>query len=170
MSSVSIGASPIHGTGVFATLLIVKGHPIRRIDDTRIVDAAHPLSTEAGEHDHHCDYLAGGTVVLMASPERHINHSGDPNTFIRTVAGVRYVFALSDIAAGEEITFDYCLNSSSDTVWACRCGAPNCRETIHSDFFHLPLNCQRAYLPFLEDWFVQEHVEQIKALFILAGI
>lgn len=39
------------------------------------------------------------------------------------------IFALRDIQAGEEITFDYQFDSlgESDGKKACRCGAANCR-------------------------------------------
>jgi len=80
-----LSASPIHGIGVFAAADISKGAPILKIDDSRIVSDEAPLRQSAGEYDYHCDYLAGGTVVLMQSPERHINHSCDPNVFVRTI-------------------------------------------------------------------------------------
>jgi hypothetical protein len=68
-----------------------------RIDDSRVVTDEHPLDERRGEYARHCDYLAGGKVVLMQPPERYINHSCDPNTFVRTVDGGRYVLARRDI-------------------------------------------------------------------------
>ncbi len=62
------------------------------IDDSHIVDDNHPLSSAADER--HCDYLEAGKTVLMQFPERHINHSCDPNVYVRTVEGVRLVLAL----------------------------------------------------------------------------
>ena len=49
------------------------------------------------------------------------------------------LFALQSITAGEEITYDYCINGSGDTLWERRCGSACCRILMHSDFFHLPL-------------------------------
>ena len=164
MSRVYLANSPIHGAGVFAVEAIPKGYPILRIDDSRIVDEAHPLRPERGEYEHHRDWLANGLVVLMQPPERHINHSCDPNTFVRTMHGARYVFALYDIAADEEITYDYCINSGGNTVWTCNCGSARCRQTIHSDFFHLPLALQLEYLPLLDEWFVNERRDEIEGL------
>jgi hypothetical protein len=92
----------------------------------------------------------------MQFPERHINHSCDPNVYVRTVNGRRLVIALRDIAEGAEIAYDYCINGSGDTVWTCHCGAARCRRSIHSDFFHLPPALQQEYLPLLDDWFVAE--------------
>jgi hypothetical protein len=74
------------------------------------------------------------------------------------------VIALREIHAGEEITYDYCVNGYGDTVWTCRCGAARCRHSIHSDFFHLPLDLQKAYLPLLDEWFRKERSDDIERL------
>ena len=160
--NVRVGPSGIQGLGVFAVKPFQTGDTILAIDDSRIVDEAHPLA--AGEDPRHCDYLAAGRTVLMQPPERHINHSCDPNTFVRTVDGRRLVIARRAIDAGEEITYDYCINSGGNTVWHCRCAAARCRRLIHSDFFRLPVSLQREYLPLLDDWFVSEHVAEIERL------
>ena len=125
---------------------------------------ADPLDPARGEFEHHCDYLAGGRVVLMRPPERFINHSCDPNTYIRTIAGDRYVVALRAIRPGEEVTYDYCVNGDGDTAWDCSCGSPACRRRHLSGFFHLPVDVQARYLALLEDWFVAEHREEVEAL------
>jgi hypothetical protein len=100
----------------------------------------------------------------MQFPERHINHSCDPNTFVRTMLGVRYVFAVRPIAIEEEITYDYCINGFGDTLWECNCGSSRCRRTIHSDFFHLPYEIQVEYLPLLDDWYIEEYKEKVQEL------
>jgi SET domain-containing protein len=38
--------------------------------------------------------------------------------------------AKRDIKAGEEITSDYALHSSTDWSMVCTCGAPNCRKVV----------------------------------------
>src|SRR5262249_32716345 len=126
------------------------------------VDEQHPLAP--GEEAKHCDYLAGGRVVLMQSPERHINHSCDPNTNVQTIDGKRVVIALRGISPGEEVTYEYCINGDGDTVWNCDCGAARCRKTINSDFFRLPLELQRKYLPMLDSWFREERRAEITQL------
>lgn len=50
-----------------------------------------------------------GKVILMKEPERSINHSCDPNTYVKTINGVRRVLAMRGIKKGEEITFDYAI-------------------------------------------------------------
>ena len=164
MADVIVAASKIHGRGVFATRDFAAGASILPIDDSRIVDDEHPLRPELGEHDYHCDYLAGGKVVLMRSPERHINSSCDPNTYVKTLNGVRHVVARKAIKAGEEITCDYIIDCHGGLVWQCNCGSPRCRGTIVSSFFELPLELQLEYVPLLNEWFVAEHREQVEAL------
>lgn len=154
--------SPINGLGVFAERFFERGEIVMEIDDSRIVDEAHPLGP--GEEIRHCDYLAGGKVVLMQHPERHVNHSCDPNSYVKTTSGRRFVIALRDIAAREEITYDYCINGDGATIWFCNCAAARCRREIHSDFFHLPSDVQLEYLPLLDDWFREEKAAELKRL------
>jgi SET domain-containing protein len=84
----------------------------------------------------------GRSVIAIVELERHaldatdslrgfrfINHSCDPNTFIRCTAARAEFYALRDIAAGEELTVDYG-ESHHDGQLRCRCGAVNCRGRI----------------------------------------
>ncbi|MFX0114821.1 MAG: SET domain-containing protein [Candidatus Hodarchaeota archaeon] len=162
-SKVSVRMSSIHGKGVFANHKIRKGERILEIDDSRVVDDENPLNPNYKD-DHHCDYLANGKVVLMQPPERYINHSCNPNVFALLIDNKRYIYARRDISVGEELTFDYCIDSGGDVVWECNCGSPRCRKTIHSDFFHLPLDLQFEYFPLLSEWFIEENKEKIEEL------
>jgi uncharacterized protein len=164
MSRVFVATSRIHGLGVFAGRDFSAGETILRIDDSRFVDDGHPLCPEAGELDLHCDYLAGGQVVLMREPERHINSSCDPDSYVKTIAGIRHVVARRPIPTGEEVTYDYIINCHAGDPWTCRCGSARCRGAIVSSFFDLPISLQLEYLPVLDDWFVAEHQERVAAL------
>ena len=56
----------------------------------------------------------------------YINHSCDPNAYIRVVPGEKVaIFARRDIQPGEELTIDY---RDPDHPEVCRCGAPHCRS------------------------------------------
>lgn len=154
--------SPIQGVGVFATRPFGSGERVLTIDDTRVVDQARPLLP--GESEDHCDHLADGTVVLIGLPERHINHACDPNVFVKTEEGCRHVVARREIAAGEELTYDYIIDCHDGDVWVCECRNARCRGTIVSSFFELPDPLLREYLPLLNPWFVAEHRERIDAL------
>jgi hypothetical protein len=164
MADVIAGPSAIQGLGVFAVRPFAAGETVLVIDDSRVVDEAHPLRAERDEHPCHCDTLAGGRVVLMAPPERHINSSCDPSTFVRWIAGRRHVVARRDLRERDEITYDYIIDCHGGDVWPCRCGAARCRGTIVSSFFELPRALQAEYLPLLSPWFVDEHPDEVAAL------
>jgi SET domain-containing protein len=60
---------------------------------------------------------------------RYINHSCDPNTFMRCTPSRAEFYARREIRAGEELTVDY-IDSQHDGKLPCRCGAANCRGFI----------------------------------------
>jgi len=64
----------------------------------------------------------------------------------------------------EEITFDYSINGYNDGTFGCRCGSKNCRGIYQGNFFKLPKLLQKKYLPYLDDWFVEQHKEKIDEL------
>ena len=84
----------------------------------------------------------GQRVIAIVELERHaldatrmkhgfrfINHSCAPNTFFRCTPERAEIYALRDIAAGEELTVDYG-ESQHDGKLPCRCGAARCRGAI----------------------------------------
>jgi SET domain-containing protein len=84
----------------------------------------------------------GRSVIAIVELERHaldathsrrgfrfINHSCDPNTFMRCTAERAEFYARRAIARGEELTVDYG-QSHHDGRLRCRCGAANCRGFI----------------------------------------
>lgn len=168
MSDVYVSASGIHGVGVFASREFAAGATVLVLDDSRVVNEAHPLRPELGEYDYHCDYLEGGKVVLQGYPERHVNSSCDPNAYARRRGDERVVVARRRIRADEEITCDYIIDCHGGIVWRCNCGSPRCRRVVPSSFFELPFEAQLEYLPLLSDWFVAEHCEEVAALRRLA--
>ena len=60
---------------------------------------------------------------------RYINHSCEPNTFMRCTPTRAEFYALRPIRAGEELTVDYG-DSHHDGRLPCRCGAARCRGFI----------------------------------------
>ena len=161
-SAVRVGPSGIHGLGVFTTRGIDAGATVLGIDDSRIVDAVHPLRAARGEYPYHCDYLAEGRVVLMASPERHINSSCEPNTFVEWRDAGRHVVARRALDEGEEITYDYMIDCHGGQPWICQCGSPRCLRSMPSSVFDLPVAALCARLPYLSHWFVVEHAELVE--------
>lgn len=60
---------------------------------------------------------------------RHINHSCDPNTFMRRAYRKVEFYTLRPVKKGEELTCDYG-ETHHDGKLPCRCGAANCRGFI----------------------------------------
>lgn len=60
---------------------------------------------------------------------RYINHSCDPNTFMRRAYQKVEFYTKRPIKKGEELTCDYG-ETHHDGKLPCQCGAPNCRKFI----------------------------------------
>jgi hypothetical protein len=123
--------SPIHSVGVYTTTPIRKG--------TRVVEYTGPRITPE-EADRRYDGLSrtylygledGKTVIDGEGLGAYLNHSCDPNCEVDEIKGRVWLFALRDIAAGEELVWDY--NLYDDEAPApCHCGSPRCRGTMYS--------------------------------------
>lgn len=105
-----IGASSIHGNGVFAVDEIARGTVVWRYNfrfDRVISD-----EELAGMPDAFCDYInmysyrssdIGGRLLLPCDHAKFLNHSTEPNTIELPLKSV----ASRKINSGEEITCDY---------------------------------------------------------------
>jgi SET domain-containing protein len=165
LSTVQVRSSPIEGLGLFALRPFRPGQLIRTVHVVRQVTAAAPLRPELGERRDHCDY-PDGKVVLIGSPDRHLNHSCDPNAWARYEAATCQIVARREISVGEEITVDYSINLTGGDAWPCHCGSTRCRGRVVGDYFQLPLELQREYAPYLTAWFVGRHRDAL----LVAGI
>ena len=163
MRNVEVRQSAIEGLGIFATRSFPAGERIRRINVVREITPEHPLRVELGERQDHCDY-PDGKVVLLGFPDRHVNHSCDPNAYVVYEADECFFVARRNIAGGDEITCDYNINIANGTAWPCRCGATRCRGDVAGDFFLLPKQWQHEYRPLLAEWFARQHRERIESL------
>jgi uncharacterized protein len=161
---VATGPSSIDGTGVFAVRDFATEEVILTRDESRLVDDEQPLREEVGEHEWHCDWLENGRQVLLPSPERHVNHSCEPNTWTDFSQGAGRITALRTIRAGEELTCSYSLNLAGGSAWTCNCGSARCLKVVPGDFFELPTDRQIELVRFLAGWFVAEHREQYEEL------
>ncbi|MGE0072317.1 MAG: SET domain-containing protein [Thiomonas sp.] len=134
--------SPIHGRGVFARRPLRAGQRIIEYKGERIDwDEAlrrHPRDPAQPFHTFYFS-LGDGSVIdggVHGNSARWINHSCAPNCQAQQVGDRVFIYALRDIAAGEELFFDYALELDARHTakvkrdYACRCGAPDCRGTL----------------------------------------
>ncbi len=163
MSDILVRPSAIEGLGIFAARLFLPGDRIRHVNVLREVTPDAPLRPELGERHDHCDY-PDGKVVLIGYPDRHLNHSCDPNAYLSYVGPDSFIVARRALQPGSEVTIDYNVNIAGGTSWPCHCGAPRCLGTVVGDFFLLPRDRQVEYLPYLADWFVRRHRDRLRPL------
>lgn len=162
MNKVIVKNSAIQGQGVYADTNIAKGEVVLEMNDTHVVTDESTLTPH--QHEFDLDYLADGKIILMQEPEKFINHSCDPSTFVKTRNGLRLVLAMRNIRTGEEITYDYSMNGDNDGTFICKCGSKNCRKVYQGNFFKLPVELQIKYLPYLDNWFVKSHDSEVEKL------
>lgn len=134
--------SSIQGTGAFATRRIRKDERLIEYVGERInqAEADRRYDDEAmGRHHTFLFNLDSKTVLdagTLHNEARYINHSCEPNCEALIDKKRIYIFALRDIAVGEELVYDYAyertpeMDAESEALYVCRCGAPKCRGTI----------------------------------------
>jgi SET domain-containing protein len=124
--------SKIDGTGCFATAPFRRGRKIAELTGERVsrVEAARRMRGRERLHICAIDSYWGIDGSAGGNASQFINHSCQPNSFVRIMHGHIIFFALRDISPGEEITLDY-VESYHSNDKRCACGAPNCRGTIN---------------------------------------
>lgn len=139
---IKVRRSRVHGRGVFALEPISKGTRVVEYLGERVSHAeADRRYDDRNPHDNHTFlFIADKHTVIDAgvggNEARFINHSCDPNCESVIVKGHVFIEALRDIAAGEELSYDYQIVREKDDppdvdeIFACHCGAASCRGTM----------------------------------------
>ena len=121
--------TPGKGSGSFAITKINKGEVVASFGGF-VVDEAE-LKNHSEDRVARSLQLDENTYLLSGSkpePGDMLNHSCEPNC---GAYGTSSVISLSDIAIGEELTFDYAMTDSSEyDQFECACGKLNCRGKI----------------------------------------
>jgi uncharacterized protein len=134
--------SRIHGYGVFALRRIRRGTTVIEYLGDRVShdDANERYSDKDPKDGHTFLFTVDAKTVIDAGVDgneaRFINHGCDPNC--QTVNTNRRIFieALRTIQPGEELAYDYSIQRDDDdppdvdVVFACRCGAKDCRGSM----------------------------------------
>ena len=127
----SIKDSAIEGRGCFSVVPFKGGRKIAEYTGEKIKNAeANRRATRrklricAINERWSLDGSRGGNGT------HYINHSCEPNAYMKILYGHILFIALRDILPGEEITIDYESTLHSNKK-RCTCGAPSCRGTIN---------------------------------------
>lgn len=126
------------GWGLFAGEAIAAGEFVMEYVGEILDDAACEQRLReykaAGERHYYLLEITREQVIdagRMGNETRFINHSCNANCEAhkrRVGDDTRIgIFACRDIAAGEEITYDYQYTAFTEDRWRCQCGAANCR-------------------------------------------
>jgi uncharacterized protein len=128
----AIRKSNINGHGCFATIPFKRGRKIAEYAGERINDLEAQKRARKRRILRICDIDGRFSIdgSRGGNGTHYINHSCEPNAYMRTLYGHVLFFALRDIRAGEEITIDYEQTLHPDSK-RCFCGAKNCRGTIN---------------------------------------
>jgi histone-lysine N-methyltransferase SETD1 len=129
---IEVRQSKIDGRGCYATVRFAKGKKIVELEGERVsrVEAARRMRGKRRLHICAINSYWGIDGSRGGNGSQFVNHSCQPNSFVRIIKEHVIFFALRDIEPGEEITLDYVESYHPDTK-GCRCGAPGCRGTIN---------------------------------------
>ena len=134
--------SAVHGKGCFARKFIPKGTRVSEYIGDRITWKEADKRYEGYDvNDNHTFlFIVDRKTVIDGgvggNGARFINHSCAENCESTVEKGHVYIDAVKDIRKGEELGYDYQIGRDKndppnvDEIYACRCGAPNCRGTM----------------------------------------
>jgi SET domain-containing protein len=137
-----VRASPIAGLGVFATRRIRRGTRIIEYVGEHIseAEASRRYDDDAMEHHHTFLFAIDDDTCIdggvNGNEARFFNHACTPNCEAVIEDGRIFIEAITDVEPGTELVYDYALMREDPwqdrwaELYACRCGAPNCRGLI----------------------------------------
>ena len=134
--------SGVHGKGVFALSDLAEGEVlieyVGAIISWKEAQRRHPHNALDPNHTFyfHIDETRVIDALYGGNSSRWINHSCNPNCEADEEGGRVFIKALRNIAAGEELNYDYGLiieeryTAKLKAEYPCWCGAEQCRGTL----------------------------------------
>ena len=126
-----IRSSDIHAAGCFALENIPKGTRLLEYTGDRISKAEGDDRYEGREFTYLFGVGDGEVVIDGHGMAMFVNHSCDPNCETDEEGDRVFIASIADIAAGDELTYDYCLYDGDDDA-PCYCGSKTCRGSMYS--------------------------------------
>ncbi|HEY0948032.1 MAG TPA: SET domain-containing protein-lysine N-methyltransferase [Candidatus Paceibacterota bacterium] len=155
----SVLESPIHGYGVFTRQALKRGQFIAELRGSRV----YYEPTIYGQSNRYGDWIGIGknTWIDPIDEFQYLNHSCAPTAGLKGSRKLR-LYALRDIAAGEEITIDY--STTEEDVDYCfeteEPESPAFRKFI-GPIQTLPEKTYREYLPFIPKYFQKVYEREV---------
>ena len=126
-----VGRSRIQGRGLFALTPVPARRKLGELGGERI--SQEEARRRASETDCIAIVEFGDGTALDASQTggdfRYVNHSCEPNTYMRLYRKHVEFYALRRVEPGEELTCDYG-ETHHEGALACRCGTAKCRGRL----------------------------------------
>ena len=126
-----IRPSRIHAAGVFTTAPIRKGSRVVEYSGPRLSPEEANRLYDGAARTYLYGLEDGKTVIDGEGMGAYLNHSCDPNCEVDELKNRVWILALRNIAAGEELLWDYNLYDDDDPA-PCHCGSAKCRGTMYS--------------------------------------
>jgi SET domain-containing protein len=126
-----IRSSDIHAAGCFTLDNIPKRTRVLEYTGERITKAEGDTRYEGRPFTYLFGVGDGQVVIDGHGMAMFVNHSCDPNCETDEEGERVFIAAIRDIAAGEELTYDYCLYDGDDEA-PCFCGSKSCRGSMYS--------------------------------------
>ncbi|MGA2021943.1 MAG: SET domain-containing protein-lysine N-methyltransferase [Candidatus Sulfotelmatobacter sp.] len=126
-----IRPSRIHAAGVFTTTPIRKGSRVVEYSGPRLSPEEANQLYDGASRTYLYGLEDGKTVIDGEGMGAYLNHSCDPNCEVDEIKSRVWILAIRNIAAGEELLWDYNLYDDDDPA-PCHCGSTNCRGTMYS--------------------------------------
>jgi len=131
--NLAIRRSKIHADGCYTTKPIKKGSIVTEYTGPRITITKADELYENSPRTYLFGLTNGTHVIDGDGVAAFINHSCDPNCEADEVKERVIITAIENIAAGEEITYDYNLyDGELDDLSPCYCSSRNCRGSMYS--------------------------------------
>ncbi len=131
MPRLVIRSSDIHAAGCFTLDAIAKGKRILEYTGERITKAEGDDRYDGRPFTYLFGIGDGDIVIDGHGMAMFVNHSCDPNCETDEEDDRVFISSIRDIAAGEELTYDYWLYDGEDEA-PCYCGSKNCRGSMYS--------------------------------------
>lgn len=130
-SNFKVGRSRIHGRGLFALSEIPGRRKLGELGGERITQREARRRARGAASVKIVEFGDGTALDAshLGGPFGYVNHSCEPNTYMRLYRGRVEFYSLRRVAAGEELTCNYG-ETHHDGRLPCRCGSERCRGRL----------------------------------------
>ena len=142
------------GKGVFAAKNFKKGDIILHslYKNQKVYTKSDLIKLPIKKRDR-ANYIGDGKYVIDLSLIGMVNHSCNPNSYVRYKTMMnKDLIALRNIKRGEEICCYYAIDSIGNWKMRCYCKNRNCRKYVYGNYFKLPNELQKKYWKYVPKW------------------